>query len=95
MLTYPAGLYRDLNFDLSLHLYPFFLHASSEGSDKAALLHGLATDQCDKYQILICYLRYIDKRGGGGGIMSIIQKHREDFVHLYKSGNFVYTYWLL
>ena len=41
-------------FDLNLHLYPFCMFASSEGSDKTVrmrrLVWAIAARGCDKYQ---------------------------------------------
>ena len=36
ILTYSAKLYKGQNFGLSLHLHPFFMYASGEGSGVSA-----------------------------------------------------------
>ena len=42
-------MYRDLNFGLSLHLYPYCMCASIEGSDE---FYAYAGRQCDRRQNL-------------------------------------------
>ena len=44
--------------------FPYFVHASSEGSDKTEpmvrVVRVLAARQCDKYQDLMCWPMYIE-----------------------------------
>ena len=49
-LTQPLSGTRELIFDLSLHLCPFFVHLNSEGSDKTADLHRLTRGQAGPRQ---------------------------------------------
>ena len=53
---------RSLNFGLGLHLHPYFMHASSEGSDETAhvrsLVRALASRRCNKYHKLVCWSIY-------------------------------------
>ena len=51
---------RGLNFAPSLHLYPCFVYASSEGSGRSAhlcrLTWAFVAEQCNKNQNLMCWL---------------------------------------
>ena len=52
------------NLNLSLHLHPCFVYASSKGSGKSVHLHRLiwafVALQCDNFQNLMCWLIWFE-----------------------------------